>query len=168
MYRDIIKMTLSNENFFRVTGHLCGEFTGHRWIPLTKASDVELWCFLWSAWINGWVNKREAGNLRRHRAHYGVTVMSTRRWNGIMDVIRPSNWLGTYPMCAGCVAASFNPTVYATYKSYWTRCRLRSENCYVLSKKRIQPRNILNIRHVAVWTLLALYTYWETSSPSFW
>ena len=28
---------------------LCGEFTGHRWIPLTKASDVELWCFLWSA-----------------------------------------------------------------------------------------------------------------------
>ena len=29
-------------------GPLCGEFTGHRWIPLTKASDVELWCFLWS------------------------------------------------------------------------------------------------------------------------
>ena len=22
-----------------VTGHLCGEFTGHRWIPCTKASD---------------------------------------------------------------------------------------------------------------------------------
>ena len=21
----------------------------HRWIPLTKASDVELWCFLWYA-----------------------------------------------------------------------------------------------------------------------
>ena len=21
----------------------------HRWIPLTKASDAELWCFLWSA-----------------------------------------------------------------------------------------------------------------------
>ena len=21
---------------------------GHRWIPCTKASDVELWCFLWS------------------------------------------------------------------------------------------------------------------------
>ena len=25
---------------FRVTGHLCGEFTGHWWIPLTKASDA--------------------------------------------------------------------------------------------------------------------------------
>ena len=28
---------------------LCGEFTGPRWIPRTKASDAELWCFLWSA-----------------------------------------------------------------------------------------------------------------------
>ena len=42
-------MTSSNENIFRVTGPLCGEFTGHRWIPLTKSSDTELWCFLWSA-----------------------------------------------------------------------------------------------------------------------
>ena len=42
-------MTSSNANIFRVTGHLCGEFTGHRWIPRTKASDTELWCFLWSA-----------------------------------------------------------------------------------------------------------------------
>ena len=27
------------------------------------------------AWINGWANNREAGDLRRHRAHYDVTVM---------------------------------------------------------------------------------------------
>ena len=26
-------------------------------------------------WINGWVNNREGGNLRRYRAHYDVTVM---------------------------------------------------------------------------------------------
>ena len=37
------------ETFFRVNGPLWWEFTGHRWIPLTEASDVELWCFLWSA-----------------------------------------------------------------------------------------------------------------------
>ena len=43
-----IMMTSSNGNIFRVTGHLCGEFTGPRWIPRTKASDAELWCFLWS------------------------------------------------------------------------------------------------------------------------
>ena len=34
-------MASSNGNIFRVTGPLCGEFTGHRWIPRTKASDVE-------------------------------------------------------------------------------------------------------------------------------
>ena len=28
------------------------------------------------AWISGWVNNRETGDLRRHRAHYDVTVMS--------------------------------------------------------------------------------------------
>ena len=37
------KKTSSNENIFRVTGPLCGEFTGQRWIPHTKASDAELW-----------------------------------------------------------------------------------------------------------------------------
>ena len=49
----------------------------HRWIPLTKASDAELWCFpnLICAWINGSVNNRETGDLGRNRAHYDVTVM---------------------------------------------------------------------------------------------
>ena len=71
-----IRKTLWNGNIFRITGPLCGEFTGHWWIPCTNASDVELWCFLLSVpWINGWVNNREAGDLRCHRAHYDVTVM---------------------------------------------------------------------------------------------
>ena len=61
---------------FRVTGPLCGEFIGHWWIPLTKASGVELLVFsLICAWTNGWVNNRYAGDLRRHRAHWCVTVM---------------------------------------------------------------------------------------------
>ena len=28
------------------------------------------------AWINGWVNNPEAGDLRRYRDHYDVTVMN--------------------------------------------------------------------------------------------
>ena len=40
-------MTSSNGDIFRVTGLLWGEFTGPRWIPRAKASDVELWCILW-------------------------------------------------------------------------------------------------------------------------
>ena len=29
-----------------------------------------------SAWTNAWVNNGDAGDLRSHRAHYGVTVIS--------------------------------------------------------------------------------------------
>ena len=42
-------MTSSNGNISRVTGLLCGEFIGHRWIPHTRASNEGLWRFLWSA-----------------------------------------------------------------------------------------------------------------------
>ena len=73
-------MTSSSRNIFRVTGHLCGEFTGHRWIPHTKASNAELWFLFICAWINVWVNNSEAVDLRRHRAHYNAIVM-----NGILQ-----------------------------------------------------------------------------------
>ena len=42
----------------------------YRQIPRTKTSDVFFIC----TWINGWVTNRKAGDLRRHRAHYDVTV----------------------------------------------------------------------------------------------
>ena len=45
-----------------------GEFPSRR--PVVRSFD-----FFMYAWINGWVNNREAINLRRHRAHYDVTVM---------------------------------------------------------------------------------------------
>ena len=37
------------ETFSALLAICAGEFTGHRWIPRTKASDAELWCFIWSA-----------------------------------------------------------------------------------------------------------------------
>ena len=94
-------MTSSNGNIFRVTGHLCGEFTGHRW-----HDDVIKWKHFPRYWpfvrgihrspvnpphkgqwrgallftlicarINGWVNNCKAGDLKRNRAHYDVIVM---------------------------------------------------------------------------------------------
>ena len=54
-------MTSSNGNIFRVTGLLWEEFAGHRWIPLTKASDAELWFFYPR------MNKRMDKQLRRWR-----------------------------------------------------------------------------------------------------
>ena len=66
----------SNGNIFHVTGPLCREFTSHWWIPLTKVSDAELWCLLWSVpWINGSVSNRKAGDLRLHCTPYDIIVM---------------------------------------------------------------------------------------------
>ena len=61
-------MTSSNGNIFRITGLLCGEFTGHRWIPPTKASDAELWYVFLSvpkqSW--GWWFETPSPSLWRH------------------------------------------------------------------------------------------------------
>ena len=95
LYLSLRTMTSSNGNIFRVPGPLCGEFNGERWIPHTQASDAELWCFLWSARINAWVNNREAGYLRRHRAHYDVIVMIT--WFYLTQTIY---WAGTTRICS--------------------------------------------------------------------
>ena len=54
-------MTSWNGNIFRVIGQWRG------------ALISSLIC----VWINGWVNNREAGDMRRYRAHYDVSVM----WN---------------------------------------------------------------------------------------
>ena len=58
-----------------------------------KASDAELWCFLWSAsWINGGVNNREAGDLGRHLAHHDITVMQC------MQFFRECQWVSARKM----------------------------------------------------------------------
>ena len=60
------RQTSCHDNTFRITGPkfqchddvikwkhfqrcwpFVREYTGHRWMPPTKASDAELWCFLW-------------------------------------------------------------------------------------------------------------------------
>ena len=73
LYHDLIRdmMTSSNGNIFRITGLLCGEFTGQRWIPRTKASDAELWCFVrlnkpWSKQSWGWWFETPKHPLWRH------------------------------------------------------------------------------------------------------
>ena len=78
-------MTSSVGNIFHLTGPLCGEFTSDWRIPCTKAGSVMF--SLICASINGWVNNREAGNLRRHRAHYDVIVMGTL----LINLLLPSD-----------------------------------------------------------------------------
>ena len=90
-------MTSSNGNIFRATGHLCGEFTGHRWILRTKASDAELWCFFFICGsINGWANNRGAGGLRRRRAQYDVNVMTCA---SLRHLLPASQWFVQMGIC---------------------------------------------------------------------
>ena len=83
-------MTSSNGNIFRVTGLFVREFTGHRWIPHTKARDKELDIFFdlrLSKRLNK--NSRNAGDLRRHCGHYDVTVLFglTHKWSLRLQVV---------------------------------------------------------------------------------
>ena len=68
-------MTSSNGNIFRVTGPLCGEFTGPGEFPAQRPVTRRFDIFFD---LNDWVNNREAGDLRRNRGHYDVNVMNNR------------------------------------------------------------------------------------------
>ena len=53
----------------------------HRW-PVNSPHKGQwhgalMFCLI-CAWTNGWVNNGDAGDLRRHRAHFYVTVMHFR------------------------------------------------------------------------------------------
>ena len=75
-------MTSSNGTIFRVTGPLGGGGGGgggiHR-LPMNSPHKGQwrgalMFSLIW-AWINDWINNRYAGDLRRHRPQYDVTVM---------------------------------------------------------------------------------------------
>ena len=79
-------MTSSKENILHVTGHLCGEFTGHRWIPaqrpVTRSFDV-----FFDLRLNKRLSKQSWGwwfgtlscPLWRHR-NGTISTQLVRRW----------------------------------------------------------------------------------------
>ena len=83
-----LMMTSSNGNIFRVTGHLCGEISGHRWIPHTKASDGSLVVFF-DLRLNKRLNKQSWGwcfetlsrPLWRHSNVIIMTNVATKCWH---------------------------------------------------------------------------------------
>ena len=126
-------MTSSNGNIFRVTSHLCGEFTGPRWIPPHKGQWRGALMFsLICVWINDWVNNREAGDLRRYRAHYDVTVRcsaSDFHLGGHYCGITLESWylksLVTLLFCLQLVQVNKKANIKAPHYwpcSYWEKC----------------------------------------------
>ena len=75
-------MTSSNGYIFHVTGPLCEEFTSPGEFPAQRLVTRNFDVFFDLCLNNGWVNNRDAGDLRSHRAHYDLTVMTSnyRRW----------------------------------------------------------------------------------------
>ena len=91
-------------------------------------------------WINGWVNDREAGDLRRHRANYDVIVMTIQPflkdnfigiWNNHTIVLRPVTSLkyigliDACQICAGFALVSFYNSLVTinfteTFHDYFT------------------------------------------------
>ena len=134
-------MTSSNGNIFHVTGHLCGEFTGTRWIPRTKASDALMFSLI-CVWINDWVNNREAGDLRRYHTHCDVIVMF---WQ---DTNRQNHGLKRLHVRAFCP------------KQYWAFCHAciffpseQTHKCWYLPAKWnikwIKETNIIQCKIIA-------------------
>ena len=106
---------------------LCGDCTGHRWIPLTKATDAELLCFLWSApWINGWVNNREAGESRRHRAHHDVILMTLGLWD---TLVSSWSWHTVYRADSRFAPSQWETALLCNDVSNWLGASLESALC---------------------------------------
>ena len=75
------RKTSSNGNIFRVTGRLCGAFAGHRWVPLTKASHAELWCFFFDLGFEQMVES---------------TIVRLVIWDAIALIITSLLWVCVY------------------------------------------------------------------------
>ena len=73
-------MTSSNENISASLSFVRGIHRGPVNSPYKGQWRWSLMFPLICVWINGWVNNLEAGDLRRYRAHYDVTLMPRTGW----------------------------------------------------------------------------------------
>ena len=147
---NICMVTSSNGNIFRVAGPWWGEFTCHRWIPLTKQWRGALVFSLICTLINCWVNNREAGDLRRHFAHYGVTVLVkrhcyTRIWHfNLLEIA----W--HQPRTSIVILMQFSHVVLWTkynlhYPWWWRMHQSMHRMCHVLIHRLKLPRLVITL-----------------------
>ena len=143
-------MTSSNGNIFRVTSHLCGNSTGHRWISHTKASDAELWCFFYLC-----PNER----LSKQSWGWWFGTLSSPLW-------RHCNVLLSYACMPFCVVIIIMNESFFLQVSL-TKCRI------TLSRVISIPHQKCNLSHITIvsavvfqyesWFMIGLH-YWRASS----
>ena len=87
---------------------------GIQWPPVNSPHKGQwrraLMLSLICVWMNSWVNSRDADDLRRHRAHYDVTVMESRNCEELSNQQCACCW----PPCtfAGTVMAMYGSHIY--------------------------------------------------------
>ena len=85
--------------------------------------------FVICAWINGWVNNREAGDLRRHRASYDVIVIS--REPVVTYVSEKLHWLPAHNY----IYVRFLDGLISTWLHGWTLSSVILDLCNMDFKK---------------------------------
>ena len=102
----ICMMKSSNGNIFRVTGSLCVEFIGHRWIHKGQWRGALMFPLVCS-WTNSWVNDIDASDLRRHRAHYDIIVLSIR----LKSAVIAKTWANNHDSNTSCHMIGMRPSM---------------------------------------------------------
>ena len=102
------------------------------------------------AWINGWANDREAGDLRRHRAHYDVIVMNEKV--GIMITLRFQLMLATAYSAANDDKVVIKTTPYAFMNTTALRkIVLKIRICFHNPLNSVIVLRSLNSKNVGQW-----------------
>ena len=105
-------MTSSNGNILRVTGPLCGKFTGPRWIPRTKASDADK--RLSKQWWGWWCESQSLSSWRHCNGKSVISELSLQNIAWALTVKFFSNvchrtWLMNIGSGNGLVTSSSKP-----------------------------------------------------------
>ena len=82
---------------------VAGEFPAQR--PVTRSFDV-FFDLLLNKCVNKWVNNRQAGDLRRHRAYHDVIVMNSPPYGHVISCHKEGGTIS-----AICTAKQWEPTM---------------------------------------------------------
>ena len=128
-------------------------------------------------WINDWVNNREAGDLRRYRAHYDVNVMLGY---GSNNTRKHHLSHGIKQRCLTIVIVGLCTIWHLawpchTHKSVlmrrhygdirWAPWRLKSRVTRLLAKQLIQVKNTEHVKAFHYWHFMSAIHWWPADSP---
>ena len=127
------------------------------------------------AWINGWVNNGEAGDLRRHRIHYDVIVMVQEPghqqlwyWHSSLGIFPFQHQSGEYIVLRhfGRNTNRCSEYVFVTVTdTYWPRYFILAiwlPTKHIASPQGLNWLSISSCDQAALWTTLSVLSVFNT------